>query len=70
MLDVHCFKSIRKNLEELLSELDTVQFKYQERDQQYIKLNDDYSVLQEKVRILKADFETEKEELQQNGIAM
>ena len=66
MLDVYSFKSIRKNLEESLSELDTVQFNYQERDQQCIKIKDDNSALQEEVHILKR----EKEELQQNGIAM
>ena len=65
MSEVHSFESTKK-VEELSSELNTVRFKYQERDHQYIKLKDDYSALQEKMHIL----EREKEELQQNGIAI
>ena len=56
------------DVEELLSELVTVQFNYQETNQQYIKVKDDYGALQEKVCILKADYEREKEELRQNGM--
>ena len=69
MSDVHSFESAKK-VEELLSELDTVRFKYQKKDQQYIKIKDEYSALQEEVLILKADYEREKEELQQIGKAM
>ena len=75
MLDVHSFEgdlaSTRKKAEEFLSALDTVRFKYQKQDQQYIKVKDDYDALQEKVCILKADndqLQEVKEELQQKGM--
>ena len=61
----------RKKAEEFLSALDTVRFKYQKQDQQYIKVKDDYDALQEKVCILKADndqLQEVKEELQQKGM--
>ena len=61
----------RKKAEEFLSALDTVRFKYQKQDQQYIKVKDDYDALQEKVCILKADndqLQEVKEELQQEGM--